>query len=75
MSIYAIGDLHFSTAVNKPMNIFGDNWENHELKIIEDWKMQVKEDDIVLIVGDTSWAIKMDEAEQDLNKINELPGK
>ena len=42
MSIYAIGDLHFSTAVNKPMNIFGDNWENHELKIIEDWKKEIE---------------------------------
>ena len=30
MSLYAIGDLHFSTSVNKPMNIFGGNWDNHE---------------------------------------------
>ncbi|MGL4797682.1 MAG: metallophosphoesterase [Paraclostridium sp.] len=75
MSIYAIGDLHFSTAVNKPMDIFGDNWANHEAKIIEDWKMKIKEEDIVLVVGDTSWAINMEQAEQDLNIISELPGK
>ena len=59
MSLYAIGDLHFSTAVNKPMNIFGDNWDNHEEKIINSWKSQVKDDDIVLVVGDTSWGINM----------------
>lgn len=75
MSIYAIGDLHFSTAVNKPMDIFGDNWASHEEKIIESWKIQVKEEDIVLIVGDTSWAINMEQAEMDLNIIHELPGE
>lgn len=75
MSLYAIGDLHFSTAVNKPMNIFGQNWDNHEEKIINSWKSQVKEDDLVLIVGDTSWAINMKEAEADLNIIHGLPGK
>ena len=75
MSLYAIGDLHFSTAVNKPMNIFGDNWNNHEEKIINSWKSQVKEDDIVLVVGDTSWGINMNEAKQDLDIIHKLPGK
>ncbi len=75
MSLYAIGDLHFSTAVNKPMNIFGDNWDNHEEKITNSWKSKVNEEDTVLIVGDTSWAINMNEAEEDLNIIHNLPGK
>lgn len=75
MSLYAIGDLHFSTAVNKPMNIFGDNWDNHEEKIINSWKSKVNVEDTVLIVGDTSWAINMNEAEEDLNIIHNLPGK
>ncbi|WP_373599542.1 metallophosphoesterase [Paraclostridium bifermentans] len=75
MSLYAIGDLHFSTAVNKPMNIFGDNWENHQERIISNWKSTVNIDDTVLIVGDTSWGINMKEAEADLNIIHELPGK
>ena len=59
MSLYAIGDLHFSTSVNKPMNIFGDNWDNHEEKIINSWKDNVKEEDIVLVLGDTSWGINL----------------
>ncbi|WP_270505114.1 metallophosphoesterase [Paraclostridium sordellii] len=75
MSLYAIGDLHFSMAVNKPMNIFGDNWENHEKKIIDSWNSKVNKNDTVLIVGDTSWGINMDEATFDLDIIHNLPGK
>ena len=51
MSLYAIGDLHFSTSVNKPMNIFGSNWDGHEKKIIDNWKEVVKEEDMVLVLG------------------------
>ncbi|MGL4913516.1 MAG: metallophosphoesterase [Romboutsia sp.] len=75
MSLYAIGDLHFSRSVNKPMGIFGDNWENHEEKIIEDWKLTVKEDDTVLVLGDTSWGINLEQAKEDLDLIDSLPGK
>ena len=38
MSIFVIGDLHLSFHENKPMSIFGDNWEGHEDKIKQDWK-------------------------------------
>ena len=51
MKLYAIGDLHFSTSVDKPMDIFGDNWIGHEEKIINDWKLNVKEEDLVLVLG------------------------
>jgi len=75
MSLYAIGDLHFSTSVNKPMNIFGGNWDNHEEKIINSWKSKVKEDDTVLVLGDTSWGINLSEAKSDLDLIKDLPGR
>ncbi len=75
MSLYAIGDLHFSTAVNKPMDIFGSNWDSHQEKIIESWKNTVKEEDTVLVLGDTSWGINIEEAKPDLDIINNLPGK
>ena len=45
MSIYVIGDLHLSFAVDKPMDIFGDNWENHAEKIRENWITKVKPED------------------------------
>lgn len=72
--IFAIGDLHFDYTKEKPMNIFGDNWENHEEKIIKNWKKMVKDDDLVLLPGDISWALKLDTASLDLKRIDELPG-
>lgn len=75
MKLFAIGDLHFSTAVDKPMCKFGDNWIDHDKKIVEDWKKNVKEEDTVLVVGDISWATRMDEAMVDLDIIDNLPGK
>lgn len=49
MSIYVIADLHLSFKNPKPMNIFGDNWENHEQKIKEDWLKKVRDDDLVVL--------------------------
>lgn len=74
MSLYAIGDLHFSTLVEKPMNIFGDKWDKHEEKIISSWKDNVKENDVVLVLGDTSWGINLTEAKPDLDIISNLCG-
>lgn len=75
MNLYAIGDLHFSTSVDKPMDVFGKNWIGHEEKIIEDWKEKVSDEDLVLVLGDTSWGINLDEARSDLDIIDNLPGK
>ncbi|MCT4584896.1 MAG: metallophosphoesterase [Peptostreptococcaceae bacterium] len=75
MSLFAIGDLHMSNKNKKPMDIFGENWINHKEKIFQDWKKKVCINDTVLIVGDTSWAMNMEEAKYDLDEINELPGK
>lgn len=75
MKIFAIGDLHLSTAVDKPMNVFGDNWNNHEEKIFSDWKKKVGDEDVVLIVGDISWASKTREAKADLDIIASMPGR
>lgn len=73
--IYGIGDLHFDYSKQKPMDIFGDNWLDHEDQIIQNWKDKVKEEDIVLIPGDISWALKLEEAQLDLERIDDLPGK
>ena len=75
MNIYAIGDLHLSTSSLKPMDVFGGNWEGHFEKIKSDWLNVVKEDDIVLICGDISWAMKLDEAKPDLAELAPLTGK
>ena len=46
MSIYVIADLHLSFSQDKPMDIFGKNWENHAEKIKQDWLAKVNDDDI-----------------------------
>ena len=75
MSIFTIGDLHLSFKNPKPMNIFGDNWENHEEKIKIDWISKVKEEDIVIHPGDFSWGMKLEDTIPDFEYLNSLPGK
>lgn len=75
MAIYTISDLHLSLGKDKPMDIFGDNWENHEKKIRSNWIKKVKENDLVLLPGDFSWAMYIEEAKKDFEYLNQLPGK
>ncbi len=72
--IYAIGDLHFDHSKQKPMDVFGENWINHKEKIVDHWRSCVYDDDLVLVPGDISWALKLDEAVPDLKLIDSLPG-
>lgn len=75
MAIYTIADLHLSFNTNKPMGIFGENWQNYEEKIKQDWQTNVKENDFVILPGDFSWAMYLEETEKDFEFINNLPGK
>lgn len=75
MKVYAISDLHLSFGTNKPMNIFGKKWENYENKIYENWINKVKEEDVVILAGDFSWATYLEEAKNDFDFLNKLPGK
>lgn len=75
MSIYTIGDLHLSFKENKPMSIFGDNWEEHEEKIRRSWIESVKENDLVILPGDFSWATYLKDTDKDFEYLNSLPGK
>ena len=75
MKIFAISDLHLSFNCDKPMDIFGGNWENYTDKIRNNWIETVDDEDIVLIAGDISWAMKLDEATSDLEWVDKLPGK
>ncbi len=75
MSIYAISDLHLSFNTDKPMNIFGDNWKNHEKKIQESWITTIKNEDTVLLPGDFSWGMTFEEAKLDFEYLNRLPGR
>ncbi len=74
MGVFVIGDLHLSFNTDKPMDVFGEDWIEHYKKIERDWKTKVKAEDLVIIPGDTSWAINFDEAHTDLDWIDALPG-
>lgn len=75
MRIWAIGDLHLSFGVkDKGMEVFGPEWENHAEKIATHWKRTIAPEDLVLIPGDISWAMRLEEAIADLEWIDALPG-
>ena len=75
MAIYVIADLHLSFNTNKPMDIFGENWQNYEEKIQTDWKEKVKQEDLIILPGDFSWSMYLEDTEKDFEFINKLPGK
>ena len=75
MRVFALSDLHLGHSVNKPMDKFGGEWEGHAEKINTNWNRVVNDNDIVLIPGDISWAINLNEAEKDLLFIKELKGQ
>ncbi len=74
MSIYAIADLHLSLGTEKPMDIF-KGWDNYVSKLEENWKKVVRDTDTVVIAGDISWALKLEESVNDFKFIEALPGK
>ena len=75
MAIYTIGDLHLSFNENKPMSIFGENWEGYEEKVKENWTKLVKEEDMVVLPGDFSWSMYLKDTYKDFEYLNNLPGK
>ena len=73
--IFAIGDLHLSLSVeNKAMDVFGPGWANHVTRLREGWQDTVGEADLVLVPGDISWGLRLEEAEADLRFIHQLKG-
>lgn len=75
MALYVIGDLHLSEKVSKPMDVFGGAWQDYTQKIIKNWYDTVKDTDTVVIAGDISWGISLDEALYDFKLIDSFPGK
>lgn len=75
MSIYAIADLHLSFSSEKPMDIYGGEWINHPERVKANWEAVISERDTVIIPGDSSWALRLNEALTDLKWISGLPGK
>jgi predicted phosphohydrolase len=75
MRVFAIADPHLSRAEPKPMTIFGPGWEGHPEEFFAGWRRVVDDDDLVLVPGDLSWALRLEDALLDLQDIAELPGR
>lgn len=74
MRIFALGDPHLSLSTDKPMDIFGPNWDNHAARLEAAWCAAVQPEDAVLLPGDISWGMSLDEAKADLAFLAALPG-
>ena len=74
MSLWVIADTHLSFGVSKPMDIFG-GWSNYVEKIESNWRELVSPQDAVVIAGDISWGMTLDEALPDLRFLDALPGR
>ena len=74
MAVYAIADLHLSMGTDKPMDIFS-GWTDYVNRLENNWRRLITDNDTVVIAGDISWAMKLEECYEDFKFINSLPGK
>lgn len=74
MALYAIGDLHLCLGAPKPMDIFGGAWVGYMEKLKKGFS-EITEEDTVVLLGDLSWALDLNEATQDFDWINKIPGR
>ena len=74
MSVFAIGDTHLSLSVDKPMDIFS-GWDGYMKKLEKNWQAIVNPDDTVIIPGDVSWGMSLEQALEDFRFLDNLNGK
>lgn len=74
MSLFAIADLHLSIGEDKPMDIFA-GWNDYVSRLKDNWLKIVDKDDTVVISGDISWAMRLEETYEDFKFIDDLPGR
>ena len=74
MAIYTIGDLHLSLGCEKPMDIF-PGWQGYMEKLEHHWNTLVRPEDTIVLAGDTSWAMKLEDTAADFSFLQRLPGQ
>ncbi|MCI8415224.1 MAG: serine/threonine protein phosphatase [Ruminiclostridium sp.] len=73
MALYAMGDTHLSLGSNKPMDIFGGAWDGFMEKLTQGLSV-LQPEDTLLIAGDVSWGMSLEESEADFAYLNAFPG-
>lgn len=74
MALFAIADTHFSLSTGKSMSVFS-GWSDYEMRLKKNWEAIVTENDTVVIAGDISWAMDMEQGLEDFRFLNSLPGR
>jgi hypothetical protein len=74
VAFYAISDLHLALSIDKPMDVFGQKWSNYMQRLESNWNDTIRPEDYVIIPGDISWATYLEQAVEDFNFIDSLPG-
>lgn len=74
MALYAIGDLHLSLGAEKPMDVFGGAWSRYMDKLV-DGLSKIQPEDTIVLLGDLSWALNLQQAKNDFAWINQIPGR
>lgn len=74
MALFAIADTHLSLSTGKTMTVF-NGWSDYQQRLEKNWKKVVGENDTVVIAGDISWSMDMDEGVEDFRFLDSLPGR
>ncbi len=74
MAVYAIADLHLSLGTDKPMDVFS-GWSDYVKRLESNWRKLITDEDTIVIAGDISWAMRLEECDEDFAFIHSLPGK
>ncbi len=75
MALYVIGDTHFSSERNKPMDVFGGKWHNYDKKLVTSIGECMKEGDTLVICGDFSWGMSLNDTLSDFKLLDSFPGR
>ncbi len=74
MALFAIGDTHLSFSAGKPMDVFGPAWRDHAERLRAGFAAHVGAEDTVLLLGDLSWGMRLEDCAEDFRFLNALPG-
>ncbi len=74
MSLYVISDPHLSLTTDKSMTVFS-GWDDYVMRLEKQWRQLVTPEDTVVLAGDISWAMTLDDALEDFRFLHALPGR
>ena len=75
MALYVIGDTHFSSDRNKPMDVFGGKWLGYDKKLLNSIGECMSSDDTLVICGDFSWGMSLADTLPDFKMLDSFPGR